>query len=122
MDRAKLVKTNELFGTEIEVIEGAVAIQSDQEDSKTTREKIDDQIYVEAKNQRSFLLKYLSRLTIVSFLLVVVITFFQAIMRISRPQYTVFAGREFEILCISVFGEALGVIVVITRRVWALLK
>lgn len=72
----------------------------------------------EQKKQRNGILKSLLAITWTTLILIIVVVIVQAIARMFLPTYTVFSGRELEILSVSVFGQVIGVILAIANKLW----
>jgi len=79
-----------------------------------------DTLLRERKEHKDKLLKYILDLTSRSLLLLFLIVCGQIFMRTAggQPHFSVFDGHELEVIITGVFGQAIGLILVIVRSLW----
>ncbi|OGK47194.1 hypothetical protein A3A93_04140 [Candidatus Roizmanbacteria bacterium RIFCSPLOWO2_01_FULL_38_12] len=92
--------------------------------SRTTSEDIFDRLLKERAVHREKMLGYVTNLTFFSFYLLVGIVIVQAVVRIvtlytkGTSDFTVLDNYQLNIFAVSVFGQAIGVIVIIVKSLW----
>ena len=77
-----------------------------------------EKILSERQTQRKIILWYALGLTALAFLALMGLVFWQAAIRASGSNATLFPGKELEVLSVAVFGQIIGVIYIITRSLW----
>lgn len=113
-------KPNSLEDQKIkEYLNSTTATKSQATDfSKSTISSELRELLDQRKAHRNVLLTWLLKLTTASFILLAVLVIFQAIARLYDKTYTVFTGMEFQILAVSVFGQIIGVVYIISKSLW----
>lgn len=107
MDRKEFLKT----------IGQKNSIPSNQDFFEFNQKNLED-LLKERKEQRSVIFKFAIRITKWSLFFLLVLLLTQAIVRIFISNFSLFNGAELEILSVSVFGQAIGIVYIITKSLW----
>ncbi len=89
------------------------------EEEKKSKEAFFENYYRQRYAHRENIIKFAQRITVISLLSILFIIIVQGIVRvIFNSNFAIFDGNEFEILSISVFGQSLGIVIIITKSLW----
>lgn len=105
-------------GQSAEAIESAFDLPAEEISSPENTSGWLEKILTERQGQRKIILWYSLGLTVAAFLALMGLVFWQAAIRSSGSNATLFPGKELEVLSVAVFGQIIGVIYIITRSLW----
>lgn len=108
------------------IVEGNIALIDKLSKEKLSRKdlvqpdkKSIKNILIQRHKQRNSLFNFLVHICYYSFFLITVCILNQSIMRAFVDRnFNLFSGHEFEILSVSVFGQIIGAIIIITKHIW----
>jgi hypothetical protein len=89
------------------------------EEEKKSKEAFFENYYRQRYAHRENIIRFSQKITVISLLSILFIIIVQGIVRVFfNNNFAIFDGNEFEILSISVFGQSLGVVIIITKSLW----
>jgi len=77
-----------------------------------------EELVQERQKQRLEMLKFVKNLTFYSFSLLAGVVIFQGLVRLFMPGYQIVNDMVFNILAVSVFGQVIGVVLIIVKSLW----